>query len=151
MCDCKITLLTSPIQIEGISIKTTNQNNQAQKDLGILWNKFLSENIPSQITNKLNENIYVLYTDYEGDFTKPYKCVIGCEVKTSTENSTLSHKIIPSGNYAFFKAEGKMPDELMNTWQKIWNSNLDRSYICDFEIWKTIDGKTEVEIYIGLK
>lgn len=37
-------------------------------------------------------------------------------------------------------------------WQKLWNLNLDRSFICDFEEYQNADlENAEIHIYIGLK
>ena len=55
------------MKIIGIETRTTNQNGQAMKDIGGLWNRFFSENIISKIPNAVNSNVYAIYTDYESD------------------------------------------------------------------------------------
>ena len=44
--------------------------------------RFFKENISSKIPNKINGDILALYTDYEGDYTKPYSWILGCEVSS---------------------------------------------------------------------
>ena len=55
----------------GISVRTTNENGQSAKDIEALWVKFWGEEIQKQIPNKVNDDIYAVYTDYETDFNGP--------------------------------------------------------------------------------
>ena len=41
--------------IIGISIRTTNENEQSGKDIPALWDQFISEGIAEKIPNKNNE------------------------------------------------------------------------------------------------
>jgi len=65
-------LQINSFQIIGISVRTTNENGQAKKDIEKLWGEFMSENMLKKIPNVTDETIYAIYTDYEGDHTKPY-------------------------------------------------------------------------------
>jgi predicted transcriptional regulator YdeE len=58
-------------KVIGISVRTTNENRQATKDIPFLWKKFFEENISSKIPNKLSDDLYCVYTHYEKDHTKP--------------------------------------------------------------------------------
>jgi predicted transcriptional regulator YdeE len=141
------------LKIIGIQMKTTNAKGQASKDISKLWEKFLIENILEKIPNKKSKNILVLYTDYEGNHEEPYNCTICCEV-TSLENvpTGMVSKIIPPADYTILKSQGKFPECLIQTWQSIWNSDLKRTYRCDFEIYKTLDpNNADIEVYIGVK
>ncbi|MFA5259289.1 MAG: GyrI-like domain-containing protein [Candidatus Pacearchaeota archaeon] len=142
-------------QIIGIKIKTSNQ--KAMQDIPQLWNKFYTEDIKNQIPNKLNEDILAIYSEYEGDHTKPYSYMLGCVVDSlEIIPKGMIGITIPSAKYEIFIAKGKMPDKVIETWQQIWQPETDskRSYKTDFEIY----GKkyknpenSEVEIYIGIK
>ena len=68
--------------VVGISIRTTNENGQATKDIPALWGKFMSEGIIEKIPNKIDNTVYCIYTDYEKDHTKPYTTILGCKVST---------------------------------------------------------------------
>lgn len=140
----------------GIPTRTTNKNNQSAADIGALWNKFMSEDILQKIPNKANEDIYSIYTEYEGDYTKPYTTILGCKVKNTD--------IIPEGmvainiqsyNYATFTAKGDLQEGLVyKKWLEIWNMDLDRAYEADFEIYGSKaqnPNDAEVDIYIGMK
>ena len=66
----------------GIELKTSNEQARAAKEIPQHWDKFYKEGVLAKIPNKVSEDVYALYTDYEGDHTKPYSCIIGCEVST---------------------------------------------------------------------
>ncbi len=140
----------------GISIRTTNENEQAVKDLEIVWGKFWEEEIQKQIPNKVNDDIYAVYTNYETDFTGPYTAIIGLPV-SSLENIPEGFEGITIENavYQKFVSKGKMPEAVINTWMEIWqNKNLNRTYKADFTIHgkKYYDGDdAEVETFIAVK
>ena len=62
-----------PFKIIGISVRTTNENGQAMKDIPFLWNKFFEENIKDKIPNRLTDDLYCVYTHYEKDRNPPQK------------------------------------------------------------------------------
>jgi len=66
-----------PFKVIGIAVRTTNQNGQAAQDLGQLWGKFMSEGIAEKIPNKIEQSIFSIYTNYEGDHTQPYDTILG--------------------------------------------------------------------------
>lgn len=140
----------------GISTRTTNENNQSAADIGMLWNKFMSEGILQKIPNKRDDAIYSIYTEYESDYTKPYTTILGCRVKnTNTIPEGMVAINIKASNYTEFTAKGNLQEGLVyKKWLEIWNMDLDRAYQADFEIY---DAKAqnpeeaEVCIYIGVK
>jgi predicted transcriptional regulator YdeE len=72
-------------KVIGIWIRTTNQEQQAMSDIQVLWGRFIAEQIPSKIPNKVNDTVYSIYTEYEGDYTKPYTTILACEVSSLEE------------------------------------------------------------------
>ncbi len=54
-----------PFKVIGISVRTTNENNQAAKDIPVLWENLMNEDILNRIPNKTDNTIYSIYTDYE--------------------------------------------------------------------------------------
>lgn len=143
-------------KVIGISTRTTNENGQSAKDIEALWSKFWGEEILNQIPNKLNDEIYAVYTDYESDFTRPYTTIVGASV-SSLENIPQGFVgiTIEKASYRKFVSRGKMPEAVVNTWMEIWqNKELSRSYKADFTIHgvKYFDGdNAEVETFISLK
>lgn len=140
----------------GISVRTSNENGQAAKDIPALWNTFFSEGILDQIPNKIDSNIYCIYTDYESDYTKPYTTILGCKVANLENIPTgMVGKIIAEATYKPFVAKGdKLDETVYKEWTKIWNSNLNRSYTSDFEVYgpkSQQPDNVEVDIYIAVE
>ena len=135
--------------------KTTNQNGQSGLDCGNLWQKFEKENFVEKIPNKLSEEIYAVYFDYEDDYTKPFSYFIGCKVKIDSEvPNGMDSLSLPAENYSKIIAKGKMPDCVSDSWKNIWASNIDRAYNCDFEVYdeRSKDwSNAEVEIFVSVK
>jgi len=120
----------------GLENKTTNENGQSNIDCGSLWQKFETENLALKIPGKLNDEIFAVYYDYEGDHTKPFSYFIGCKVKMDVRvPENMKALIISGGNYENFMAKGIMPDCVTNTWKRIWSSDVKRNYKTDFEIY----------------
>lgn len=147
-------VIVKDFTIIGVSVRTTNENGKSAKDIEALWNKFITEGILDRIPNKLDNTVYSIYTDYESDYTKPYSTIIGCEVKnTDTIPNGMIAKTITGGNYTKFVAKGDLTKgAVYEEWLKIWNTNLNRSYTADFEVYgkKTENPKdAEVNIFIA--
>lgn len=137
----------------GLELRTNNEECSltmpAHKD------KFFKENVPSKIPNKIDGNILALYTNYEGDYTKPYSWILGCEV-SSLENvpEGLVGKVIPASDYAVYTTKGEFPQGLIAAWQEIWKSNLPRAYTSDFEVYRSDfdpQHNPEIKVYIAIE
>jgi predicted transcriptional regulator YdeE len=150
------TVKIEPFNIIGISIRTTNENGQASKEIAELWGKFLSENILTKIPNKVNSEIYSLYTDYESDHTKPYTAVLGCKVE-NLENipNGMVGKSFDGGTYVKTTEKGDLMEGfVVNQWSKIFEMELNRTYDADFEIFgekAQNPSDAEVDFYVGIK
>ena len=133
--------------------KTTNESRQSSIDCGNLWQKFETENFAERIPDKLSNEIYAVYYDYEGGHTKPFSYFIGCKVKFDTQNSLgMDSLIIPAESYYKVIAKGKMPDCVADSWKKIWELIIDRAFQFDFEIYdeRSKDwSNAEVEVFIS--
>lgn len=140
--------------IVGIACRTSNAPEAAPVDIPELWARFYGEDILSRIENKASDEVFALYCDYEGDFTKPYSLVIGCPVKSIGKLADgLVAKTIPGGSYALFKAVGEHPKALIDTWGAIWQTGLKRSYTGDFEVYGRGFSNTppEVNVWIAIE
>ena len=139
----------------GVFVRTTNVNNKALKDIGELFGNFVSENISEKIPSKISDDIYCVYTDYESDFNGPYTTVIGCKVSSLTDIPTgLTGITIPESKYQVYKSTGKLSVSLAKTWEGIWNTDLNRRYSADFDIYgeKAKDFENaEVETYVAIR
>lgn len=142
----------------GISTRTTNEDGKSSKDIEALWGKFWGEEIQKQIPNRVSDEIYAVYTDYETDFTGYYTTIVGLPV-SSLENIPTGFVgiTIETAVYQKFVSKGKMPEAVFNTWLEIWGNkelNLSRAYKADFTIHgkKYYDGdNAEVETFISVK
>lgn len=149
--------MTNGFKIIGISVRTTNKDNQALQDLGKLWGQFFADSIPDKIPNKQSGDIYSIYTDYKSDYTEEYTTIIGVPVTTLDEiPEGLTGREFQPENFRKFIAKGAMPTAVGNTWMEIWqrDKELNRKYTYDFEVYgaKSHQGdNSEVEIFIATK
>ncbi len=148
-------LSMEPFALVGISMKTSNAEGKAVQDIPQLWNRFMTEGIAAKIPNKIEEAVFCVYTDYEGDHSMPYSVILGCKVANLEEiPEGMIGKPIPGGNYEKRTAKGNLKEgALVEAWHKIWNEDLPRVYTADFEVY---GGKTqnpldaEVDIFIAV-
>lgn len=66
--------------VQGIGLKTTNEGGKSMQDIGKMWQHFFADGIYQKVSNKVNHKTIGLYTDYEGDYTKPYYFMAGVQV-----------------------------------------------------------------------
>ena len=141
--------------VKGIEVKTTNQDGKAMKDIGKTWQRLFTEGIYEKIKNKVNDKTIGLYTEYEKDYTQPYTFIAGAEVSKDVENDEqIVSKVIEKGKYAKFVVIGDVQNSVGRAWQEIWNMDLNRKYICDFEEYQNNSKdmqKQEIHIYISLE
>lgn len=133
--------------------KTTNEGGQSGIDCGNLWQKFETESFAEKIIGKLGNEVYAVYFDYEGDDTTPFSYFIGCKVNPITKPpKDMESLLIPSSNYYKTTAKGKMTGCITDTWKKIWNSKIKRTYKFDFEVYdeRSKDwSNAEVDIFVS--
>lgn len=149
------TVKKEAFKIIGIKVRTTNENGQAANDIGMLWQKFISENTASKIPNKIDHSIFSIYTNYQKDHTEPYDVILGCRVSSLDEiPKEMIGQTFEKGNYAQFTAKGDLSKGVVyQAWTEIWNKNLNRTYSADFEIYgeKAQNPEdAEVDIFIAV-
>ena len=138
--------------VTGLSLVTSHKS--ATADINALWEKFFKDSIGTKIPNKADDNIYAVYSDYQGDHTKPYRLTIGYKVTDQSPPPQEMHSItIEARDYAALSAQGLQPKSLIETWTAIWESDMNRAYQTDFEFYGPKffeEGINEVLLYIGL-
>ena len=148
--------MTNGFKIIGISMRTTNENKQSEKDLAALWRQFYAENIIEKIPNTISHNVLAIYTDYKSNYTGEYTTIIGIPVSTLDEvPNGLIGREFEADNFRKFVAKGQIPDAVVNTWIDIWrrDEELNRKYSYDFEVYgdKSQNGaNSEVEVFIAI-
>lgn len=147
----------APFKMIGITVRTSNKDGQGLQDIGALWERFINEGIFDQIPNKVagEEEVYSVYTDYEGDYTQPYTTLLGCKVSTLDQiPEGMTGKVFDGGEYQLFTAQGNLTQGVVGQeWNKIWGMDLPRAYTADFEIYgkrAKNPEKAEVDILIAV-
>ena len=148
------TVEESAFFVAGLSVRTINLDGQSQKDIGDLWTKFMAEGMLQEIAGRGSDDIYNVYTGYETDFTGFYTAVLGCRVNSLEDiPAGLTGVAIPAGTYEIYSLEGKFPGKVSDAWREIWNSNINRAYTADFDLYKAgaenFD-ETDVKIYLAV-
>src|SRR5687767_7023627 len=89
------------IELIGLALpfKTTNENGQSTTDCGNLWQKFENEKFLEKITERLSDEIFAVYHNYEGNQTKLFSYFIGCKVKPGA--------LVPKGMNTFTIMNGR--------------------------------------------
>jgi predicted transcriptional regulator YdeE len=146
----------SPFTIAGIAVRTTNENGQSGIDIPLLWNKFMLQKIQEKIPNKIDHNIYCVYTNYEKDHTRPYTTLLGCRVANlETIPEDMVGQSFNGGKYHQHIAKGNLSEgAVFHAWTAIWRMDIERAYTADFEVYgeKAQDpANAEVEIFIAVK
>jgi predicted transcriptional regulator YdeE len=149
--------------IVGIEERTSNAlEMKGEGRIGKQWQKFFQDAVQQKIANRIDSNIYAVYTDYASDRTGDYSFVIGLKVNADAAVPPgMVLKKIPAGDYALIRSEkGPAEKVVPAAWQNIWiledKSQLGgrRAYKADFEVYdsRAKDPKaSQVDIYVGLK
>ncbi|WP_316842152.1 GyrI-like domain-containing protein [Pedobacter gandavensis] len=146
----------APFFVVGISVRTSNDPGKAIIDIPELWARFSTENIAAKLDHKLGDEVYCIYTDYEGDYTQPYTTVIGFTVQNLDQiPEGMRGVAIEAGPYEKYALKGNMNEGLVyNAWLDIWKSGASRTYTTDFEVYgeKAQNPEAaEVDIFIAVR
>lgn len=148
--------LTKPINVMDIKLRTTNDNGQSFKDIPPFWGQFMAEDIVGKVNNKLNNNIYVLYTHFEHEGinnTGMYSTIIGCAVETNAiEQAGLVHAVVPAGEYRQFSVPDNNPENVGPVWLGLWgladSEKVDWSFLCEYECYQPDE---LIDVFVGLR
>lgn len=151
--------------IVGITARTTNakEANPQERIIGKQWQKFFEEGVLQQIPNKLDYNIYNVYSDYAGDRNGEYSFTIGARVSEPPQTLPpgLVLKTVPAGDYAVITTEkGPVANVVIAAWKRVWDLEDQkqlggtRAYKSDYEFYdqRAMDPQNaQAELNIGLK
>lgn len=144
------------IKLVGKEIRTTNEDGKCKVVIEKLWREFSQQKLEDKIPNKINDNeILGLYTDYENKEFGHYSYMVG--LKVSDLNNIpdgMICRVIPASKYYVVTVKGKMPEGIGEAWGYIWNTDIERTYTGDFELYdERYDGSenSEVDIYVAVK
>ncbi|MBD1394772.1 GyrI-like domain-containing protein [Mucilaginibacter glaciei] len=139
--------------VAGLAVRTLNKDGQAGKDIGQLWQKLMQPAIADKLHKKEGNEVYCVYTDYESDHTDYYTAILGYKVSSIAYlPEGFIGKAIPASKYEVFTADGEFPANIGATWQHIWQSNLNRTYTADFDVYQLKEKfeDTEFKIYVAV-
>lgn len=147
----------SPFFVAGITVRTSNVDPvKLQHDMTQLWGRFMNENIAHKITNKVSDDVLCVYTDYEGDHTKPYVALLGCRVTDPAHvPEGLEIREIKGEKYVKRSAHGNLHAGVVHdAWKSIWaDTSLHRVYQADWEVYGVSAHNPEhasVDIFVGV-
>jgi len=147
----------------GIQVRTSNAKEITGG--GVIpkqWDKFFKDGIADKIPNKVDSNIYAVYTGYASDRDGEYDFIIGMKVsRLSDVPPGMVAKKVPSGRFAVItSAKGPVAQVVPQAWQRVYsledNKQLGgaRAYKADFEVYDQRSQNpqdSEVDLYVGLK
>jgi predicted transcriptional regulator YdeE len=148
--------------VAGYQVRTNNANEMSgHGEIGKLWQRFFQENLASQIPNRTDTELIVVYSDYGSDEKGDYTYLLGARV-TSADHlpAGITFKKIVPGPYAVLTtAQGPLVDVLQAEWKKIWNMQPAelggrRAFLTDYEVYDARSAnpqQAQVEIHIGLQ
>jgi predicted transcriptional regulator YdeE len=145
----------------GIAARTSNAREMTPD--GVIprqWERWMTEALAAQISNKLDSSVIALYTDYESDHNGEYTFVLGVKV-SSAENVPpgMVASQIPAGRYTVLTSEkGPVGRVVFEAWQRIWSMSPAelggaRAYRADFEVYDqraSDSDNAQVDVYVGI-
>ena len=139
--------------VAGIGARTNNQSPDMTAVIGGLWQKFYGEGYYAELPYKKNLKAMGIYTDYATDHNGDYLAMVACEVKQAESMPEgVMIRQYPAGKFAKFIVKGHMQTAISEFWSQLWDMELDRTYIYDFEEYQDDHVEdTEIHIYIGIK
>jgi len=142
-----------PVHREGFWLvgRQAKASNDDPGPIGALWGEHFERPFKDLVEGRVSDDIYSVYCEYEGDYTKPYTVFLGYRVEVdATTPPGLTRRFVPAGRFALRVADGPIPDALMEAWAAIWASDLDRTYNADYEVHPAAGG-SPVNIFVGVR
>jgi predicted transcriptional regulator YdeE len=140
------------LRVIGTTIRTRNAD--AQRDIGSAWHRFFEQRLAETIPGRVDGHTLLgIYTDYESDETGEYTFMIGAPV-TQVDHVPpgMEARVFPAQRVARFVARGLMPHVVIETWQAIYASGLERTFTVDHERHDTRKpgAETRIEICVAV-
>lgn len=134
----------------GLALRTGN--HEAFETIPPHWQRFFGEQVMSRIPQRLSEDVLAIYTDFDNagqNNEGQYRFVIGAAVAPEAAVPDGLVKVqIPASRCAVFEVERGHPERVGEAWQRIWATELPKSYRCDHERYQP-DG--QISIHVGLR
>jgi predicted transcriptional regulator YdeE len=153
----------SAFSVIGISVRTSNAKETTSDGvIGKQWQKFFQEGVLQRISNKVDSNIYAVYSDYASDKNGEYSLTLGARVPDSSAvPAGLVLNTVHAGSYAVVASDqGPVAKVVVAAWQRVWEMEDRhalggaRAYQTDYEFYGQHAANPQdsrVDLYIGLK
>lgn len=140
------------IKIIGISIRTHRSDGQSYQDILTLWKKWATESLFDKIENRISNDIYNVFYDYETEQRGYFSVLLGCEVDTlHVIPRGMVGRDLPPTLCAKYESTGKLPESLDQVWEKIeTEKSYERNYIYDFNLYDSIPLDPDIQRVITL-
>ena len=146
-----IEIQAESITIVGLELRTSN--DIAHQTIPAHWKRFYAEGISEKIPNKLSNDVYAVYTNYEHEGLNnsgTYSLVIGASVSSFEDlPPDLIGVKLPASSYEVIAVAQGRPDLVGESWMAIWQQDAaKRTFIADFERYR-VDGT--IDILLGIR
>ena len=106
--------------VVGVSQMITAGPDGASEQINDLWQHFFESQIGHVLEQRKDDIVYAVYSDYQGDFSKPYRLTIGFKMEDGGTAQKLSpgllhHTQIKTADYAMMAAAGEQPRRSSNS------------------------------------
>ncbi|MGE4444246.1 MAG: GyrI-like domain-containing protein [Candidatus Altimarinota bacterium] len=137
------------MKVTGLKVRTSNHKAE---EIGKLWERFYSEGHKDKLG--LNEkNIYAVYHNYELDQNGKFDIQYGnydLLIGGISDIEGYDFVNLEESKYKVFEVNGQTGKEIFATWQEIWNSNLQRNFHTDYELYSFENiAQPKISVHIG--
>lgn len=135
------TIQVPAMRVVGTSIRTTNQAEAdaapGEGPIAMAWQAFEALDLAKKLPNPhVSGEVVAIYHDYESDHTGAYTLTIGLRVTSLHQVPKGMDGIeVPFQTYARFPFEGPPGNVVGETWGRILDTDLNRTYTYDLEIY----------------
>lgn len=148
--------------VAGYSVRTNNADEAAGRGrIGDLWQRFRQRNLGAAISNRVDDDLVVVYSNYASDEHGDYTYLLGARVSSPRGlPPAITCQKIAAGPYAVFATkQGPVPEVVPAEWKRIWKTSPEemggqRAFTSDYEVYGNGSANpqwAQVEIHIGLK
>jgi predicted transcriptional regulator YdeE len=115
---------------------TAEVRNDNPSTIGGLWERFYQTDILAVLPKGTDRRVHCIYHGYTGNHLDPFKMTIGYVVSRDAEcPDGLEVVRVPPQPVIIFEAKGIQPATLVGCWQTIWQTDIDRAFVADFDIY----------------
>ena len=126
-------------------------SNDDPGPLGELWGSLYAQPFMGLVKGRFSDDVYSVYCEYEGDHTKPYTVFLGYRVgEDAKPPGGLLRRYVPPGRFMIHVADGPAPASVIAVWQRVWASDLDRTYGADYEVHGAQEG-SPIRVHVGVR